>query len=428
MAVSESKPGKESKAKKAKAKKSDDAPEVLDTPSEQVRVLDFSQPARFTPELRNRITAALESFCETLSAHLSTELGVETTIGVQGVEQSTWAAAKANLPADSVAVGVQENAIARSMLLSVEQPLLLQALECLLGGSAAGAPSQRHLTEVDWMLARGLLDGVVNELSLAWSELGGPELTRGELDMEGDAGVLTPVGESTLAVTLRSEIDGQASAMSLLIAWAAVEPVAESIRSGSAPVEEDGEHGSSDALRRGLAGVQILLRAEVGSLQMPIARMLELLPGTLLSLEERAEDGVRIFAEGTSLGRGRPGRSGTRRAIKLDSTDRTPDRAEPYASLGRAELERARAHAQTTSSATEGQGILHSIFVRVWAELGRTHLPLGHALELLPGGVVELDQDAAAPVELFANGLCFANGSLVVTGEGEWGVQVEHLV
>jgi flagellar motor switch protein FliN/FliY len=64
----------------------------------------------------------------------------------------------------------------------------------------------------------------------------------------------------------------------------------------------------------------------------------------------------------------------------------------------------------------------------VWAELGRTHISLGTALELAPGAVVELDQDAQAPVELFANGLCFASGSLVVTGEGEWGVQVDRLI
>jgi flagellar motor switch/type III secretory pathway protein FliN len=64
----------------------------------------------------------------------------------------------------------------------------------------------------------------------------------------------------------------------------------------------------------------------------------------------------------------------------------------------------------------------------VWAELGRTHLPIGHALELTAGAVVELDQLAEAPVELFANGLCFASGSLVVTGEGAWGVQLEKLI
>ncbi len=59
--------------------------------------------------------------------------------------------------------------------------------------------------------------------------------------------------------------------------------------------------------------------------------------------------------------------------------------------------------------------------VRVWAELGRTTLPLGQALELPPGAVVELDQDAESPIELFVNGTRFAHGTLLDTG-GEWAV------
>ena len=46
-------------------------------------------------------------------------------------------------------------AIERHMLLSVELPLVLQALECLLGGEAAQRPTERHLTEIDWVLAAG---------------------------------------------------------------------------------------------------------------------------------------------------------------------------------------------------------------------------------------------------------------------------------
>jgi len=173
----------------------------------------------------------------------------------------------------------------------------------------------------------------------------------------------------------------------------------------------------------------VLLRAEVSSVQMPVRRMLELLPGQLVQLDGRAEDGVLLFAEGVSLGRGQPGRSGTRRAVKLQSKTEPPIHADVYAKLGRAELERARASVESWSETPDGGGaILHSIFVRVWAELGRTHLPLGAALELAAGSVLELDQGADAPVELFANGLCFANGSLVVTGEGAWGVQVAELV
>ena len=44
------------------------------------------------------------------------------------------------------------------------------------------------------------------------------------------------------------------------------------------------------------------------------------------------------------------------------------------------------------------------------------------------GSVIELDQSAEAPVELFVNGLCFASGSLVITAEGGWGVQVGELI
>jgi flagellar motor switch/type III secretory pathway protein FliN len=147
-----------------------------------------------------------------------------------------------------------------------------------------------------------------------------------------------------------------------------------------------------------------------------------------VQLDGRAEDGVRLFAEGVLLGRGRPGRSGTRRAIKLHSTSETPTRADTYAKLGRAELERARANVDGARENPESRAILRSIFVRVWAELGRTHMPLRGALELAPGAVLELDQSAEAPVELFVNGLCFANGSLVVTADGGWGVEVGELV
>jgi flagellar motor switch protein FliM len=403
---------------------------VLDSPEQpegRVRTLDFSQPTKFTTELRRRIGRALDPFCEALAAWLSGELKADVELRLAETSQLTWAAAKAQLPADSIAVAVQAASIERRMLLSVELPLVLQALECLLGGDAGQAPAERHLTEIDWVLTRGLIDSIVDQLSTAWGELGGPKLARGDVDMEGDAGVLAPIGEPTLSVTLESTIDTLRSSMSLLIPWAAIEPVTESIR-GVGGQPRDADPRGADAIRRGLAGAQVMLRAEVGSAQMPIERMLRFAPGAILALEDRAEDGVRLFAEGVSLGRGRPGRSGARRAIKLESTSEPSQRADTYAKLGRAELERARANAGATRETPEGRAILRSIFVRVWAELGRTHLPLGRALELAPGTVVELDQGAEEPVELFANGLCFASGSLVVTGDGEWGVQVEQLV
>ncbi len=67
---------------------------------------------------------------------------------------------------------------------------------------------------------------------------------------------------------------------------------------------------------------------------------------------------------------------------------------------------------------------LRDIRVRVWAELGRTHVPLGQAPELPVGAVLELDRKADDPVDLYVNGLRFASGTLVLTDEGEWALRL----
>ena len=148
----------------------------------------------------------MEPFGEALAAWLTTELGEDVELTVADGAQDTWAAARSRLAVDSVAVAVTERESARQLMLSVELALVLQALECMLGGQAAQAPAERRLTDIDWALVRSLLDGVVRELSHAWVELGGQELECGEIDIEGDAGVTPAADEPTLARrTLRQD-------------------------------------------------------------------------------------------------------------------------------------------------------------------------------------------------------------------------------
>jgi flagellar motor switch protein FliN/FliY len=70
---------------------------------------------------------------------------------------------------------------------------------------------------------------------------------------------------------------------------------------------------------------------------------------------------------------------------------------------------------------------LRDIRVRVWAELGRTRLPIGRAPDLPPGSVLELDRKAEDPVDLYVNGLRFASGTLVLTEDGEWALRLAEV-
>ncbi len=392
----------------------------------QVRTLDFSQPTKFTAEFRRRLGRALNPFCEAFAMRLSTELRTSVEITMGDSSQLTWSAAKALLPANSVAVGLEVAPIEKRMLLDVELDLVLQALECLLGGTASQAPTERRLSEVDRALTKRLLDSMVLQLAAAWRELGGTELSLGDIDLDGDAGVAAPTGEPTFSLPLQFKIDGLPSTMTLLIPWSTIEPVAgEILGTGSSRHDADPREGL--AVNRGLAGAQVLLRAEVGSMQMPVEQMLALTPGTVLELEDRSEHGVLLFAEGVAVGRGAPGLRGTRRAIKLTGSVEPAIAGQAHSAPGRAELDRAQAPAADTRRALEGLTRMLGVSVRVWAELGRTHIPLGRALELPAGTVLELDQSAEAPIELYVNGMCFAHGSLLVSAGGEWNVQVDAL-
>jgi len=71
--------------------------------------------------------------------------------------------------------------------------------------------------------------------------------------------------------------------------------------------------------------------------------------------------------------------------------------------------------------------IMRGVGLRVWAELGRAHLPVGRAVGLAAGSVLELDRAADDPVDLYVNGRPFASGRLMLADDGEWAVRIEHI-
>jgi len=74
-----------------------------------------------------------------------------------------------------------------------------------------------------------------------------------------------------------------------------------------------------------------------------------------------------------------------------------------------------------------GGDVLRGVGLRVWAELGRAQLPVGRAVGLARGSVLELDRGVDDPVDLYVNGRRFALGRLLLTDDGEWAVQIERL-
>jgi flagellar motor switch protein FliN len=75
-----------------------------------------------------------------------------------------------------------------------------------------------------------------------------------------------------------------------------------------------------------------------------------------------------------------------------------------------------------------GRPSLSGIPVRVWAELGRTRMPSAQVVGMPSGSVVELNQAADEPIDLYVNGTRFATGRLMVVDGTDWAVRIETVL
>jgi flagellar motor switch protein FliN len=69
---------------------------------------------------------------------------------------------------------------------------------------------------------------------------------------------------------------------------------------------------------------------------------------------------------------------------------------------------------------------LMDVEVRVWAEIGRTRLPLADAVALAEGMLVDLDREHHEPVDLYVSGLHYGRGRLVMV-DREWALTVDEI-
>jgi flagellar motor switch protein FliM len=387
-----------------------------------MKSIDFTRPTKFTPDHERRLHRAMAAFCRTTSTRLSAELRLPIELEMAEVTQLTWANAHDRLASSALCAVVELRPPGTQVLLGADSGFVLTGIESLLSGPCHEPPPDRRLTEIDLALARRLFDGLLAQLTVVWRDLAGVELALAGVDTQLETAQVAPVSEPTLALRMRARMQGTEFALDLLVPHRAIAPVEGRILGRHA----DGGEPPSPAVRRhlrdALAGVEVGLRAEIAGPQTPASQVLMLQPGATLGLGTRVANGLGLCVEGVRVLRGKPGRSGTRRAVQVFDTI-APDAAEGLAQLAALPRPEPGTDAGKPPDAALTRS-LGKVPVRVWAELGQARLTLAEIVGLGAGAVVELDRRIDDPIGLYVNGLRFAHGDLVIDDD-EWAVRID---
>jgi flagellar motor switch protein FliM len=282
----------------------------------RMRPVDFTRPSKYSAEQERRLKRAMEAFCRTASSRLSAELRVPLELEMIDTSQLTWRDAHTQVPDGSIAAVAEVSPTGTKLLLASETPLVLGAIELLLGGARGSGIAERRLTEIDWALARHFFDRVIAQMSLIWQDMASVELKLDQLDLHMETAQMFSVSEPTLSITMEARLDGGSSTLALLLPWSAIGPVVEAL---STQEDAGANRGEDEArnVRRAVGQVDMSVRAEVAAREMPIEQVLALKPGDVLSLNAPATGGITLFADKVPVHVAKPGRAGSRRAVQV---------------------------------------------------------------------------------------------------------------
>jgi flagellar motor switch protein FliM len=284
--------------------------------SRRVRTVDFTRPTKFTKEQQRRLELAHDTFCQTASTRLSAELRVPMKLEIIDVGQLTWTNALAEVPDPSVSAIVELQPHGTKLLLNVELSLVLALVERVLGGPVGRRVPYRKLSDIDRALAGHIIEQLLEQLSVTWSDLAESTLKLVDLELQPETVQLAPLSEPTLSLSMEARLDRDSSTMTLLLPYRSVEPVADQLGADAYDDHEE-DPDAADRMHSALGGVDVQLRAEVAAVQLAAEEVLALKPGDVLRFGRAADAGVTVFADETPVYRAKPGRSGHRRAVQV---------------------------------------------------------------------------------------------------------------
>ena len=280
-----------------------------------IRVVDFRRTVKFKAEHQDRLKRAAETFCRVASTRLTSELRSATELELLQVEQGMWSRVHSELTASSLCAVVSSGPERPPIILSCEQPLVLEAVDRLLGSDGRTDVVERPLTDVDRLIARRFITTLTNCLSSAWKEMCTEDLELQRIMSYEQVADVAAIEEPTLVLTIEAKMDRASTVLTLLVPFNAISALLARMRNVSPPDPRSGQ-----AVAASLRDIAVELRAEVGSTMLSAEQVTQLKPGDVIALDSAVGGAVMLYADRVPLSAARPGRNGRKRAVQVDSS------------------------------------------------------------------------------------------------------------
>jgi flagellar motor switch protein FliM len=285
----------------------------------QVVPYDFRRPNKFNREHIRAFEIANETFARQFTTVLSTTLRTVSQVSLLSVSQLTYDEYVRSLPNPSYLAILALDPLPGAATFHLPLPVVMTAIDRLLGGTGEGYYPERPLTDIEDVLIRDLMARVLHELSYAWESI--TELEARVVQQESNPQFVQIAAPSDMVVTIAFDVrvGGQHGEATLCIPFTSLQPALDAITEGSLVANRT--RTSADTMRHAvatrLADVPLDVSVRFDEVHLASSDIVNLQVGDVIPLRHPVGSALTVSVAGEPRFHALAGRNGKRLACRI---------------------------------------------------------------------------------------------------------------
>jgi flagellar motor switch protein FliM len=256
------------------------ATEEASAPADQrkIKIYDFKRPDKFSKDQIRTVAIMHETFARLTTTALSAQLHALAHVHVASVDQLTYEEFIRSIPNPTTLALINMDPLKGSAVLEIDPPITFAIIDRSFGGQGEGAKFTRELTDIEQSVMEGIIVRILGNLRESWATVIDLRPRLGNIETNPQFAQIVPPTEMVVLVTLETKVGDVEGMMNFCIPYLTIEPIIpklsaqyvySSLRKGTTTE-------NLTILRERLAGIEIALVAEVGSIDITIRDVLAL--------------------------------------------------------------------------------------------------------------------------------------------------------
>ncbi|HEX15493.1 MAG TPA: flagellar motor switch protein FliM [Deltaproteobacteria bacterium] len=287
---------------------------------EEVTRFDFRQQERLLLERMENLGIVLDRFSKNVRSSLSDLLHKAVEVDLSGRKALLFSDFIKGIPVPTGLAILKVEPVKGAGLMVLEARLVFSFVELLFGGpKVEGTKVEgRDFTPIEMRVIKRVVGILLEDLRKAWEALYPLRFELEKVELSPQLATVVPQDEAVLTVGFTVELEDPVGAITLCLPSSVLKPVREALGRGEREKPAEDPRWRR-ALQEALMRVPVTVGVELGRIEMPPRKLIEMKEGDLLRLPTGVEDELVVKVQDLPLFKGTPGLSRGQRAVKITS-------------------------------------------------------------------------------------------------------------